>query len=139
MRESEAACRVPDDGLSFVPSSRVEAQALIARIDSDVTNLEERIDVMETEVLRLRRVRAALVQFLSPTPQTAPGATHFQRIHEFLEGRPPQTLAEISDGTGIPRGCVSAVLYRTHRANFESTKMAPHPRKWRLAEKGPYA
>jgi DNA-binding transcriptional regulator GbsR (MarR family) len=49
--------------------------------------------------------------------------TQFDRVQAFLvrNNNEPHTVAEIADGTGIPRTSLSAVLYRTHSDRFVST------------------
>jgi predicted transcriptional regulator len=66
--------------------------------------------------------------------------THFDRIQAFLKSRnnAPQTIAEIEDGTKIPRTSISAVLYRTHTNFFRDTYIAgKRGKSWSILEKEP--
>ncbi|HEX4589499.1 MAG TPA: hypothetical protein VH120_06200 [Gemmataceae bacterium] len=49
--------------------------------------------------------------------------THFERIRAFLVSveNTPQSVVQLSEGTGIPRTSLSAVLYRTHSEEFKFT------------------
>jgi uncharacterized coiled-coil protein SlyX len=52
--------------------------------------------------------------------------THFDRIKWFLakKANEPQTIAEIEEGTRIPRTSISAVMYRTHNDKFVSRSIS---------------
>ena len=64
--------------------------------------------------------------------------THFEKVRSFFSegGNRWHTTAQIARGVGISRGAVAALLYQTHKADFERK---PHPRHsrmklWRLRQ-----
>jgi hypothetical protein len=67
--------------------------------------------------------------------------THFDRIAEYLRigANEPKTMAEISEGTGIARASISAVVYRTHADEFVRHEPPQGSRivSWSLADYTP--
>lgn len=74
---------------------------------------------------------------LTPVPATHASGTYFDRIKDFFEGHQNEwaSAPRIGEITGISRGGVAHVLWRTHRDHFEQQPHAIHKKLklWRLA------
>lgn len=102
-------------------------------------------DVLDREIVRLEALLGVLRLIRREAPYVgAKGAilpTHVDRIETALAAASADglTVQEIAGATGISRGCVSAVLYRTHPERFESAPAegAGRALRWRLKQEAP--
>jgi hypothetical protein len=62
--------------------------------------------------------------------------THFERVVDFLtsEGNRPQSTKAIMAATGIPRGALSQIIYRSHKDAFVSIRSLSKRKFWTLSE-----
>jgi len=119
-------------------------------IESLEVRLERRLESVRTFRKMLARdpelandLRHMLAETQGPSlPERADATsvkqTHAEKVRAFFleEGNRWHTTAQIGRAVGISRGAVAALLYQTHKSEFERK---PHPRHarmklWRLRE-----
>lgn len=112
------------------------------RILEDLRELKAYRESQSEDIKQVRRLLAKVLRKLQAQAANMPGFDEskgtFERVAEFLRSRnnEPQTAAAIMAGTGIPRGTLSQLLYRSHRDRFVSGTAAGYSRKkvWMLSE-----
>ncbi|HJT76222.1 MAG TPA: hypothetical protein VJ739_03390 [Gemmataceae bacterium] len=118
---------------------KMEGENLLARLDELIVREEGRRKEIEDTLDILRQVRQALQQV--PATSSAgdeDGKSGFMKVVEFLRlrGNQPQSARAIMEETGIPRGTLAKILYRSHAGHFVSTVPEGYSRKklWALRE-----
>jgi hypothetical protein len=115
----------------------------LASLQQDKEALDRRIEEISSYLKSLTDLKTAgalspeVVSLLqSSEDSTDPQDTHYQRICDYISEHRniPQTITDISEGTGIPRASVSAVIYRTHKRYFISTPTPGRAKAWYLVQ-----
>ena len=134
------------------PTGKVAIARVISDLETQLAEKKESLNDLVHDIERIGEVilklRDALQAYeaLSLDFQTqseeeekeeeADGRTHFQKIADYLLGdlNFPKTIAEIVEGTGIPRASVAAVIYRTHPDKFShaGSPGGRRPKAWCL-------
>lgn len=122
----------------------------ISLIDKMIERLEDRKRNAEKWIEKLSSIKSdlgelsdasieVLNQVLNEEVDEESQGTHFDRISNFflLIGNSPTSIAEVEQGTGIPRASISTVLYRTHRDRFTSVRSQAGVNLWKLTESEP--
>ena len=111
-----------------LPEGQVVLEYPVKLSKESIADLEKWLDLTLKRIMRMRKLIPGLED-----------RTHFERIVEFFQQlqNEPKTIIEISGCTGIERGAVAAVIYRTHSNKFTRVGKIQGIRgcSWRLSEK----
>jgi hypothetical protein len=111
-----------------LPEGQVVLEYPVKLSKESFADIEEWLDLARKRMMRMS-------EFLPELEER----THFERIVGFFQQfqNEPKTVMEISGCTGIERGAVAAVIYRTHSDKFTRVGKIQGIRgcTWRLSEK----
>lgn len=98
--------KVVDQLVETIQSIRQEANDLPDELANSV------IDYLQT------RIKEAIGLEEEQSPKS-----NYERVVAFLRKKGvPQTLKEIVEGAGVPKGSLNLIIYKNHREEFESEK-----------------
>jgi hypothetical protein len=111
-----------------LPEGQVVLEYPVKLSKESIADLEKWLDLTLKRIMRMRKLIPGLED-----------RTHFERIVEFFQQlqNEPKTIIEIASHTGIERGAVAAVVYRTHSDKFTRVGKIRGIRgcTWKLSEK----
>jgi hypothetical protein len=114
-----------------MPSRKPASNELKQLIQKTAEALKSTLDVQKAIREELARLGYAPLDLATKEP-----TTQFERIEAFLrsKGNKPQTSSAIMAATGISRGSLSQILYRTHKDRFVYHSITGYSRKklWSL-------
>jgi hypothetical protein len=101
----------------------MQRDALLAELERLIASEEAHRREIDQILERLKSLRSEVAQTEGadiPRAGSGESKTQFQKVVEFFCARDnqPQTMDAIVEATGIPKGSLAQVLYRTHRESF---------------------
>jgi hypothetical protein len=114
-------------------------ESLIERKRKDKEKIERDLEELSAHLAYLKAASDEVLELVNTKfKEEETASTHFDRIVAFLQQQPHElrAIADIENGTGIPKASVSAVLYRTHPHAFISRDLpgTTRAKAWGLKE-----
>lgn len=113
-REEELAKRA--EVLAKLDAFIAQIEQMKIKADESLQEMEQRKKNFEESIRQMHELRREIAGGDEPAPQTA-----FERVVTFFRerGNRPHKTSEIRRATGISRGALSLLIYKTHRSEFE--------------------
>jgi|ERR1700723_2352485 len=121
----------------------MDGQSLIAelaQIASEGMTIHGQIQELNQKLAALTKRAWEIADDLNQGHSVESSGTQFEKLTKFFRSvdNHPQTIRAMLQATGIQKGSLSQILYRTHRDHFVRSSHDPNDKKklWSLSQKG---